>query len=403
MLQGTSRNEQSTLDSGLRRPSLAGRLLGKRKASTPVTEQPYVKRSTTEPPCEQSADAKSPTYSFSDTPVPSTSVETSKKSGYPEPESGDGTSSIDNSDVTAVPGSNAARDSSVQNAEQEPEEVVSLDDSDSSSEVDLCDAPLLVTPKKDPHVSRIHTPPKKPASPANAESFTGGSPLGKDKSPVQHVSKSPLISNTNPASASGSPTLVGSVLKSQSRSVSSVPCHYCPKTCCQSAVKTCLMCGASMCSEHLRPHLESPVFQNHTLVPPVEDISSWRCQEHHEINRIYCRQCGVCVCTVCTVIGSHRDHVCISIREAERELRVSGIILHYGNNHTIDIQTIEFWSICICLFVPQDNLKEDIKQLQETEEKVKQRLKEFTKKKDTFKVKELTLVLSKLCMCLDFR
>lgn len=77
-----------------------------------------------------------------------------------------------------------------------------------------------------------------------------------------------------------------------------------------------------MCTEHLRPHLDSPVFKSHTLVPPVEDISSWRCQEHHEINRIYCRQCGECVCTVCTVIGSHRGHVCISIREAEKELRV---------------------------------------------------------------------------------
>lgn len=109
-----------------------------------------------------------------------------------------------------------------------------------------------------------------------------------------------------------------------------------------------------MCTEHLRPHLDSPVFQNHTLVPPVEDISTWRCQEHQEINRIYCRQCAVCVCTVCTVIGSHRDHVCISIREAERELR--------------------------------GNLKEEIKQLQEAEEQVKNRLSEFTQKKETFRV-----------------
>ena len=77
-----------------------------------------------------------------------------------------------------------------------------------------------------------------------------------------------------------------------------------------------------MCKEHLRPHLDSPVFHNHTLVAPVEDLSSWRCQEHQEINRIYCRQCAVCVCTVCTVIGSHRDHVCVGIKEAERELRV---------------------------------------------------------------------------------
>lgn len=88
-----------------------------------------------------------------------------------------------------------------------------------------------------------------------------------------------------------------------------------------------------MCTEHLRPHLDSPVFKSHTLVPPVEDISSWRCQEHHEINRIYCRQCGECVCTVCTVIGSHRGHVCISIREAEKELRVGRDFFHTKKFH----------------------------------------------------------------------
>ncbi|KAM6937294.1 tripartite motif-containing protein 14 [Xenentodon cancila] len=140
----------------------------------------------------------------------------------------------------------------------------------------------------------------------------------------------------------------------ESRGSGPVHCHYCPETGHQSAVKTCLVCGASMCKDHLRPHLESPVFQNHTLVAPTEDISLWRCQEHQEINRIYCRQCGVCVCTVCTVIGSHRDHVFISIREAEQELRA--------------------------------NLKEEIKQLQKSEQQVKHRVNELTQKKEASKV-----------------
>lgn len=110
---------------------------------------------------------------------------------------------------------------------------------------------------------------------------------------------------------------------SASASAAQVLCHYCPGQDQRPAVKTCLQCGASMCSEHLRAHLESPVFQGHPLVPAVEDVSPWRCQEHQEMNRIYCRPCRTCVCTVCTVIGSHRDHACISIKEAEKELRVS--------------------------------------------------------------------------------
>lgn len=104
--------------------------------------------------------------------------------------------------------------------------------------------------------------------------------------------------------------------------INSVPCHYCPTSDQNVAVKTCLVCGASMCSEHLRAHLEKPVFKNHPLVNAVEDVSLWRCQEHQEMNRIYCRTCRVCVCTVCSLVGAHKGHECVSIREAEQQLRV---------------------------------------------------------------------------------
>ncbi|KAL4630322.1 tripartite motif-containing protein 14-like isoform X1 [Arapaima gigas] len=113
----------------------------------------------------------------------------------------------------------------------------------------------------------------------------------------------------------------GQNLPSASSNISTI-CHFClPAEARSPAMKTCLMCGASMCADHLKPHLESPVFQNHILVPPQADISLWRCQDHQEINKIYCQECAVCVCTVCTLIGQHRNHTCISVADAERELR----------------------------------------------------------------------------------
>lgn len=137
--------------------------------------------------------------------------------------------------------------------------------------------------------------------------------------------------------------------------VGTVPCNYCPSPRVQQpAVKTCLVCGASMCAEHLKPHLESPVFQSHTLVPPVEDISPWRCPDHQEMTRIYCRQCAACVCTVCTVIGAHRGHTCVSIREAEMELR--------------------------------EHLNEEILKLQVSEQALQSRVAELTEKKQGFQV-----------------
>uniref|UniRef100_A0A671SE77 E3 ubiquitin/ISG15 ligase TRIM25-like n=1 Tax=Sinocyclocheilus anshuiensis TaxID=1608454 RepID=A0A671SE77_9TELE len=126
-----------------------------------------------------------------------------------------------------------------------------------------------------------------------------------------------------------------------------VPCHYCSEQ--KMAVKTCLVCGASMCSEHLRAHLEKPVFQNHPLVNAVEDVSLWRCQEHQEMNRIYCRSCAVCVCTVCSLVGSHKAHECISIREAEQELRGS--------------------------------LKDEMQKIQKTEKSIQEKLSELSEKK----------------------
>lgn len=166
---------------------------------------------------------------------------------------------------------------------------------------------------------------------------------GKASSPkdIPSSPRAPSLSGT-PSKAAGSPGQPSPASSSRrslplrespsardatSASAAQVLCHYCPSQDQRPAVKTCLQCGASMCAEHLRTHLESPVFQGHPLVPAVEDVSPWRCQEHQEMNRIYCRPCSMCVCTVCTVIGSHRDHACISIKEAEKELRVSEDVL----------------------------------------------------------------------------
>ncbi|XP_074532838.1 tripartite motif-containing protein 14 [Halichoeres trimaculatus] len=347
----TSNDEEGTFSSLLRRPSLTGRLLGKRKASSPVPEQPGPKRSSLGVPHEQSND-ETPSTSCQDIP----GVDTSKTAAFPEStlsEQSNGTSSGDMSDcqeeppVDVLPTGDVPNDIPVQQNRRKSVEEISLTGSDTSNEVDICDSPLLVTPKKDTGVTFNNASPKKTPS---SDFSPGVSALVKEKPPAHNVSRPSQTFPKHPAASPASISHAGI----SSKNSTSVPCHYCPKTVYQSAVKTCLVCGASMCKEHLRPHLESPVFQNHTLVPPMEDISSWRCQEHQEINRIYCRQCGVCVCTVCTVIGSHRDHVCISIREAEREMR--------------------------------GNLKEEIKQLQKTEEEMKNRVSELTQKKETSKV-----------------
>ncbi|XP_026864635.2 E3 ubiquitin/ISG15 ligase TRIM25 [Electrophorus electricus] len=167
--------------------------------------------------------------------------------------------------------------------------------------------------------SRINMPQPEPAAPAWTDT--------KEFSPKDaYSSNSPDHQSRTVPHANDKPPEFGETSDASMESTSacnSVLCHYCSSSKQRSAVKSCLVCCASMCSEHLQIHLNSPVFQSHPLVPAVENMSAWRCQEHQEMNRIYCRPCGVCVCTVCTLIGSHKEHACISIKEAEQELRTT--------------------------------------------------------------------------------
>lgn len=343
---GTSNsNEQKTFDSALGRPSLSSRLLGKRKASALVTDQPDTKRSSLSP-CEKSGDNQTPSTSLSDEPGPFIGADTVKEAlRQVSTRSTRSAESSDISDSKTQPTDNVQQDIPV--LPNESEAAVILEQSD--NELDICETPLPATPKKD---SQSYTSPRRPAATTSPSSSPVSSSPRNNSS--CYITGKPSLFIKHRVAPSDSSTHAGIFSRSESNRNKPVPCNYCPKLGYQSAVKTCLVCGASMCAEHLRPHLDSPVFQNHTLVPPIEDISPWRCHEHQEINRIYCRQCGVCVCTVCTVIGSHRDHVCISIREAEKELR--------------------------------GNLKEEIKQLQDAEQQVKQRLAEFTQNKESFEM-----------------
>ncbi|XP_038634261.1 E3 ubiquitin/ISG15 ligase TRIM25-like [Scyliorhinus canicula] len=106
------------------------------------------------------------------------------------------------------------------------------------------------------------------------------------------------------------------------RAQTGVLCSYCIRTQ-QAAVKTCLKCEASMCPLHLRLHTGNGVFKNHPLVDTSTDPSVWRCSEHERLLDIYCKDDKVCVCTLCTLIGRHKDHRCGSISEGERELRAN--------------------------------------------------------------------------------
>ncbi|XP_069849342.1 E3 ubiquitin/ISG15 ligase TRIM25 isoform X2 [Dipodomys merriami] len=77
-----------------------------------------------------------------------------------------------------------------------------------------------------------------------------------------------------------------------------VACDHCLQ---EAAVKTCLVCMASFCPEHLRPHLDSPAFRDHPLQPPIPDLLRRKCPQHNRLREFFCPEHGECICHICLV------------------------------------------------------------------------------------------------------
>ncbi|XP_038673153.1 E3 ubiquitin-protein ligase TRIM39-like isoform X2 [Scyliorhinus canicula] len=99
-----------------------------------------------------------------------------------------------------------------------------------------------------------------------------------------------------------------------------VPCSYCTVQKFP-AVKTCLKCEVSMCSVHLAPHQENVAFKSHLLTDPIADIAAGKCTEHQERLKLYCKDHAVCLCSLCVIVGAHKNHNLIGVSEAVKGLK----------------------------------------------------------------------------------
>ncbi|XP_058490935.1 E3 ubiquitin/ISG15 ligase TRIM25-like [Solea solea] len=80
-----------------------------------------------------------------------------------------------------------------------------------------------------------------------------------------------------------------------------VYCDCCPEKH-TPAVRTCLKCEVSMCTEHVSGHVELPVFSGHPLVKPLSDLQERKCPQHEdEVLRYYCNTSRRYVCNMCAL------------------------------------------------------------------------------------------------------
>ncbi|NWU96574.1 TRI47 protein, partial [Upupa epops] len=96
-----------------------------------------------------------------------------------------------------------------------------------------------------------------------------------------------------------------------------VLCDVCPAGARAAAARSCLVCLASFCGEHLEPHRRAPAFRAHRLVPPLRRLEEGLCPRHLQPLDGFCRTEQSCVCARCRA-HEHRAHDVVSL-EKERE------------------------------------------------------------------------------------
>ncbi|XP_075066559.1 E3 ubiquitin/ISG15 ligase TRIM25-like [Mixophyes fleayi] len=92
-------------------------------------------------------------------------------------------------------------------------------------------------------------------------------------------------------------------------------CTYCIHSP-EPAAKSCLLCEASLCDNHLRVHSKSA---EHVLSDPSTSLGNRKCSVHKKILEYYCTEDAACICVSCCLIGEHRGHQMESLDEASEK------------------------------------------------------------------------------------
>ncbi|XP_062390592.1 E3 ubiquitin-protein ligase Midline-1 [Sardina pilchardus] len=104
-----------------------------------------------------------------------------------------------------------------------------------------------------------------------------------------------------------------------------VQCQFCEQDPPQDAVKTCVTCEVSYCEECLKAtHPNKKPFTGHRLIEPLPDqhLRGLLCLEHEDEKvNMYCVTDEQLICSLCKLVGRHRDHQVAALSERYDKLK----------------------------------------------------------------------------------
>ncbi|XP_075061034.1 E3 ubiquitin/ISG15 ligase TRIM25-like [Mixophyes fleayi] len=110
--------------------------------------------------------------------------------------------------------------------------------------------------------------------------------------------------------------IVGSFLSTRpDQEETGIFCTYCIHSPVPAA-KSCLLCEASLCDNHLRVHSKSA---EHVLSDPTTSLGNRKCSVHKKILEYYCTEDAACICVSCSLAGEHQGHLVEMLDEASEK------------------------------------------------------------------------------------
>uniref|UniRef100_A0A3P9IB81 Midline 2 n=1 Tax=Oryzias latipes TaxID=8090 RepID=A0A3P9IB81_ORYLA len=106
-----------------------------------------------------------------------------------------------------------------------------------------------------------------------------------------------------------------------------ISCQFCEQDPPREAIKTCVTCEVSYCDRCLRAtHPNKKPFTSHRLVEPVPDthLRGLTCLDHeNEKVNMYCLVDDQLICSLCKLVGRHREHQVSSLTDRFDKLKVN--------------------------------------------------------------------------------